>query len=652
MKFIELSLEEVNRIFTEKGCILSEYTGSQNKVTYVASCGHVNTLTDLYSFKRGNGVCTECIKHLAAIKMVEDKKEELRTTLAGFGCTLLDYKGWDKPTTYIGTCGHTVSKQLKSFSSEDALCASCRLEKRSNDLLLDFAKTEGIQVFSISSDSITFGCKHCGSPLTSVKGNFKKHKRVCSTCRSSTIKENFLPTIKERVESKGCKFLGTTAANIHFIGTCGHEDTSSNIHNFDKISGLCKECSRQQADLAHRRPVAEIEEIASTKGVTLINYTTTKAPITFMGTCGHVGTLVGIQQFKASNGVCKECNINERKLTQEEVEKRFEELGVKLLSTYVDANTNIEFLTRCGCTTKTAKPYTVWQGIGLDCTRCSSGTSKAEQEIRDFVSQYTEVKDRQRVLGGQEVDILLPAYNLGIEYNGLYWHSETAGKARGYHLSKTNKAKELGLDLIHVFEDEWTNKKDIIKSILLSKLGITTKIYGRKTTIKEVSSKESFAFLEENHRQGGVHGSYRLGLYYGDNLVALMVFGKARFSDADYELLRYCSLMNTTVVGGASKLLKYFRTTVQGSIVTYADRRYSNGALYESLGFTKVSVSAPNYWYFQKGTINLESRVKYQKHKLPNILSEFSSDKTEYQNMLDNGYLRIWDCGNIVYKLQ
>jgi hypothetical protein len=130
-----------------------------------------------------------------------------------------------------------------------------------------------------------------------------------------------------------------------------------------------------------------------------------------------------------------------------------------------------------------------------------------------------------------------------------------------------------------------------------------------------------------------------------------MSFGKNRFaSDVEWELIRFASKQNVNVVGGASKIFKHFRNNYEGGIVSYSDRRYSVGNMYKTLGFQFSHFSQPNYFYF-KDSLNLESRQKYMKHKLPNLLEKFNSSLTEWENMVVNGYNRIWDCGNSVWKI-
>jgi len=281
-------------------------------------------------------------------------------------------------------------------------------------------------------------------------------------------------------------------------------------------------------------------------------------------------------------------------------------------------------------------------------------SSIAEKEIVDFIKSLNiknVIENDRTILDGKELDIYLPDYNLAIEFDGLYWHSESQGKDKNYHLDKTNKCNEKNIQLIHIFEDEWLDKKEIIKSILRVRLGIIdNKIYARKCIIKEVENREAKIFLENNHLQGKVNGKIRLGLYYNDELVSLLTFGKSRFNkNYDWELLRFANKLNTSVVGGFAKLLKYFKSNQSGKIITYSDKRYFNGKIYENNGFKTLLSSSPNYYYI-KNNIKY-NRIKFQKHKLNSILENFNNDLTESQNMLLNGYDRIWDCGNNVFVL-
>jgi len=281
-----------------------------------------------------------------------------------------------------------------------------------------------------------------------------------------------------------------------------------------------------------------------------------------------------------------------------------------------------------------------------------AGTSILELQLQEFIKTLylgeILLNDR-KILQGKELDIVLPELKLAIEFNGLYWHSESKGKDKNYHLNKTIEAEKAGYRLIHIFEHEWENKRSIVESRLNNSLGNSKTLYARKCEIREVTSKDSKEFLELNHIQGNAAGSIRLGLYYENELVAIQTFCKSRFSTkTEWELLRYCNKLNTSIVGGASRLFKHFiKTYTPESIVSYSDIRWNTGDLYNKLGFEYSHSSTPNYWYF-KG-LKVESRVKYQKHKLEKLLKSFDSSKTEQENMLDNGFKRIFDCGNRVY---
>ena len=280
-------------------------------------------------------------------------------------------------------------------------------------------------------------------------------------------------------------------------------------------------------------------------------------------------------------------------------------------------------------------------------------SSGAEHDISNFIQTIWQnvVENDRTVLNGKEIDIYIPDRKLAFEYDGLYWHSESNGKNEKYHIHKTNECEKQGIHLIHIFENEWMNKREIVESRIKNLLGVYDKtVYARKCEVKEVSSTESFEFQNVNHIQGGVHSKVNLGLYYGDELISLMTFSRPRFNkDCEWELVRFCNKLGYHIPGGASRLLKYFeRNYNPKSIISYADRRWSNGNLYGKLGFKLNSISSPNYWYFNNDRI-LESRVKYQKHKLKNMLPIFDESKSEVQNMLDNGYHRIFDCGNLVF---
>lgn len=287
------------------------------------------------------------------------------------------------------------------------------------------------------------------------------------------------------------------------------------------------------------------------------------------------------------------------------------------------------------------------------CKHCGqyNGTSRSEKDISDYIRLFVNpdemVENDRTILGGKELDVYIPNMKLAFEYDGLHWHKNDSER----HLEKTMLCEQNGIHLIHIFENEWLYKQDIVKSRIKNLLGVYDKIiYARKCEVRIVDSKESFEFQLENHIQGGVNSKVNLGLYYENELVSLMTFSKPRFNKKyEWELVRFCNKLGYHVPGGASRLLKHFeRAYNPKSIVSYADRRWSQGNLYSKIGFKLVSASKPNYWYFNSDKV-LGSRVKYQKHNLSNILKTFDKSKSEWMNMKDNGFDRIFDCGNLVF---
>jgi hypothetical protein len=287
--------------------------------------------------------------------------------------------------------------------------------------------------------------------------------------------------------------------------------------------------------------------------------------------------------------------------------------------------------------------------------------SLAEQEISTFIKENYKgelLTNNRNLIKGLEIDVYLPELKLAIEFDGLKWHSESSGKMRNYHLNKTLECEKKDIHLIHIFEDEWRKQKDIVKSKILNLLNKTpNKIYARKCEIREVLNSESDKFLDDNHIQGKAKSKIKLGLYYENKIVSIITLGNYRKITGlnsihnEYELIRYCSLLNTNVIGGFSKLLKFFIKKYSPSkIMSYADRRYSKGILYEKNGFKFIKNTPPNYWYMKYHN-HREHRFKYRKSELPKLLENFDSNKSEWENMKLNGYDRIWDCGSKKYEL-
>jgi hypothetical protein len=287
---------------------------------------------------------------------------------------------------------------------------------------------------------------------------------------------------------------------------------------------------------------------------------------------------------------------------------------------------------------------------GAGCPKCNRFNQK-EESLYDFIkSNYNGniQKSNRSILNGKELDIYLPELKMAFEFNGLYWHSELY-KDKNYHINKTKKCLEKNIQLIHIWEDDWDNKRDIVESIILNKIGKSEKIWARKCEIREVDNKSFRDFLIKNHIQGFVGSKVKLGLFYNKELVSLMTFGSLRRSlgqkskDSNWELLRFSNKIGYTIIGGASKIFKYFLNNFEiDSIISYSDNSRGIGNLYKLLNFKFVNDTTPNYYYIVD---SLRShRFNWRKDIL--VSDGFDPTKTEVQIMNERGYYRIWDCGN------
>jgi hypothetical protein len=293
----------------------------------------------------------------------------------------------------------------------------------------------------------------------------------------------------------------------------------------------------------------------------------------------------------------------------------------------------------------------------------SSNISNKEKEIYNFLKEQNTgliIEDNKMFYENNkrkyELDIYIPELKLGIEYNGNNWHCEQKTKSKFYHLEKFNYFKNIGIRLINVYSHEWNNSKDIIKNILLSSIGIfQNRIMGRKCQIIELTKEDEKKFLEENHLQGYIpSSSISYGLIYENNIVSCMTFGNSRFEYNKKELLRYCNKLGYTVIGGAEKLLTHYKKNNDYSgLISYCDMEHFDGGIYHKLGFKLSTITKPSYYYFKiHNDYEIYSRQKFQKNKIKIKFDNFEEELTEYQNMLNNGYDRVWNCGNYKFILE
>ena len=303
----------------------------------------------------------------------------------------------------------------------------------------------------------------------------------------------------------------------------------------------------------------------------------------------------------------------------------------------------------------------VWGG--QDCPKCFRNSSKKENEIIEFLKNAgisnIITGSRDILSDNKELDIYLPEHKLAIEFDGLYWHSELKVSSE-YHKQKTDECISKGIQLIHIFEDEWIFKQDLVKTRLKTLLHLTTKrLYARCCScyVFENENASIKQFLADNHLQGYSRSNIQCIAYHNNQIVAVMTFTQNRYGvgmknmqqDNVWELSRFCTLRDTIVVGIASKLLKQFITDYKPTkIISYSDRRYSTGNVYVKMGFEKTKTTPVGYSYVvgeeRKHRLNFTKSVLKEKYGCPDNVSE-------HEFCLQNHWYRIYDCGKDVFEL-
>lgn len=236
-----------------------------------------------------------------------------------------------------------------------------------------------------------------------------------------------------------------------------------------------------------------------------------------------------------------------------------------------------------------------------------------------------------------------------------------ANQKNGYNAYKTLMA--LGINTTIIFEDELFNTK-----LIQAKLRHYTnqnqnleRIHSRACIIRECSKEEKKVLLDTNHLQGNDIAQFNYGAYFNGQLVAVMTFSRPRVAlgqkgkkdrEGQWELSRFCTDVNFRIPGIASRLLKYFQRHHPNwvEIYSYADKRWSKGNMYYQLGFELVIDNPPDYFYVIEGV--RKHRWNYRKDILKNTLPNYDVKLTEYQNMTNHGYYRVWDCGTLKFSMK
>lgn len=299
-----------------------------------------------------------------------------------------------------------------------------------------------------------------------------------------------------------------------------------------------------------------------------------------------------------------------------------------------------------------------WLGIkNSDCPRCgNNGVSKKETEVASWISELGYETQKYKFFDGsktrpKEIDIYIPSKKVGIEFCGLYWHSEEM-KGKQYHRQKMDLAKNAGIRLITIFEDEWDSSKGQVKNFIKSVLGATKSIYARKCFVKEIDRGLAKDFMKAHHIQGYPRSiDFAAGLFFEGSLIGVMSLGRHHRGSNSKEIVlnRLVFSDGYSVAGGASKLLKqcilWAKSQGYLKIISWSDNRWSEGNVYKKIGFDLEKKLSIDYSYIKGGK-------RYKKHSLKKTATEKTLNKTESALRESQGYGKIWDCGKIRWVLK
>ena len=288
--------------------------------------------------------------------------------------------------------------------------------------------------------------------------------------------------------------------------------------------------------------------------------------------------------------------------------------------------------------------YSLEKSFG--CFTCKPKEPVAQIEIYEFVAKLcddTLMSDRE-MISPYELDVVVPSAQLAIEYNGLYWHSDKYLQ-KNYHSMKSSLCNSVGYKLFHIFEDEWRDKKEIVKSMIKHRLGMSaSKLGARKCQLIEIDAGKRREFFTGTHIDGDVPAKISFALIYDDNIVACLSLRRPFHKKwSEYmEVARISSGLDVVVAGGISRLvthaMKWAHANGHTGLLSYVDTRHGNEDSYILSGFEKHGVTSDRFWW-------TDFSVRYNRFK---IRADKATGLSEQENANRNGLRKIYGCPNLI----
>lgn len=711
---VKISKEEVvSFIESHGGKLISQYSNSKDKLEIQCKCGAIfkKSFEKVKVTKRC--LCPGCslknkkpkrigeLTYAYALSIVKSHELKVMSSEDVFNSSIR------KPLEIQCTCGGTYKTNFFDFEkSKFKKCRSCAsvlseprkvpfseiksvLESK-KVIVLPQAEPKGIL------EGIKVQCTYqgCTNEFLAYYTYAKSADFLsCKPCADSRkgLKLEF-NRLKDRIDSTGCKLISTSCAGIHSkvdieCRKC-QRVFNQEINNFLRLGSYqCQECAKKAIGDKVRLDYNDVKSEIENLGHILYSSTYTSSGayaleiscrnpsckntfITSLNTFRSTTSRSGkeITEGKRYCASCAESNrVSHFRLPIEKIHEKCIEKGCEWLSgEYINNGTYSLFVKfKCQHTHLTSYKY-LKNSLDGNCPQCSQIDSKEHRQIIEYIQSLgiTNIdKNNRKILHPQEIDIFLPDLDIGIEIDGLIWHTDYGdgrGKDKSYHLHKWKKTNEKEIQLAFITDVEWNSHRDRTKAYIRSLLQKNeNKVTARGCTIKITPGAIARYFYSLNHMQGHANSKINLGLYLDDLLVSLMSFSTSRYAkDQEWELTRYAVLNNYYVIGGPNRLFKHFiQNYSPKSIISYCDLSKFSGRMYTGLGFKLSHISDPNYFYYNYAYRKYAtlSRQFFQKHKMPNlykkgILDFFDPELTEWENMQANGFSRYWNCGNKVFK--
>lgn len=536
---------------------------------------------------------------------------------------------------------------------------------------LGLSLAEPLEEYQNTRQKILVRCERCGATSYKTVGSILTG-HGCKHCASRDCQPTYDILARLGKDAPEWELVGEyvnmRTPTIFLHKPCGRRYTKIPMNVFAKPDA-CKFCNAKRLSGTHEAFLDRTKNKADYEVLSDYINSNTKVHIRHK-TCGHDFWCWPQSFIKREEGCpfCKNRLIAEKRLLDPKIFENFvaSDAQFELLSEYKGQTKPIEMRhKKCG-EVFTTTPYNFCRS--RSCPHCKA--SAGEQEMYEFVCSLVDEpviqEDQKHLPFRRELDIYLPERNLAFEYDGVFHHSTYGlrrshpkwdeARAATYSLWKTEESRKQGIRLVHIFEDEWIEKRPIVEDKIRAVLHIPQRrLFARKLTLQPIPYSEADVFYDKNHIQGKTKYSVSIGLFNGTELVAVQSFKKGsrrkEHPEGSWELVRYATTLGTVVVGGFSRCLKWFeRAYSPREVVSFADLRICDPEenVYEKCGFHKDSISKPDYYYVKglKRYHKAGFRKQTFKSKYPKT---YSPDKTEQQMASELGLLKIYDCGKIRY---